>query len=637
MSRSKLVKTLIVGLGLTVGLAGVASADVVTNAIADAPAVNVTVDGKGIDFADGAPYLDRETNRVYVPLRYVSEALRAEVGWKSEIGAAVVKFADRKIEMRANQIVPLVDGSPGPELDAPARLEDGRMMVPLRFVSEALGFAVEWAGEEYTVRIEMPAKAGDKSGSVAVTEWLDQSVTDDMEVKMRIPVISGLPDQTLEKEINAEFMQKAEDFRRKVAEPFAEYKKAAEQTGASVWPFQVVIDYADHYNQNGLLSISVSYYGFQGGAHGFTMKETLNLDVNAGERLTLADFFGPDEDYLDVVIQKIKKEITANPEMYFEDALETVAEITPEQPFYIKDGEIVVYFAQYEIAPGAAGMPEFSIPVSMMPGSADVADKAAIRKLVRDFGGTLQLVSLSAPAEVVRESIQEHYSDYIVPALLSQWQADPKLAPGRLASSPWPDRIEVLSIKKLSGDRYVVQGNIVEITNADKVGEGEGLRRSIALTVRKTGEGWLIDGVTPGEYPNPERIVYHNAEYGFIFSLPESWKGYEIVAREWEGTLLENSGEGDGIAETGPMVLIRHPRWTSAEPRQDIPIMVFAVDQWEALQRGEFSVGAAPVPPRELGQNSEYVFALPARYNFAFPAGYEEVEDILEGEPLRVN
>ena len=28
------------------------------------------------------------------------------------------------------------------------------------------------------------------------------------------------------------------------------------------------------------------------------------------------------------------------------------------------------------------------------------------------------------------------------------------------------------------------------------------------------------------------------------------------------------------------------------------------------------------------------MFALPARYNFSFPAGYEEVEEILAGKPL---
>ena len=58
--------------------------------------------------------------------------------------------------------------------------------------------------------------------------------------------------------------------------------------------------------------------------------------------------------------------------------------------------------------------------------------------------------------------------------------------------------------------------------------------------------------------------------------------------------------------------------------------MVFTLGQWTSLEKEEFHIGAAPVPPKKLGQNDKYVFALPPRYNFAFPEGYEEVENILE-------
>ncbi|QHQ61916.1 hypothetical protein Ana3638_14920 [Anaerocolumna sedimenticola] len=62
--------------------------------------------------------------------------------------------------------------------------------------------------------------------------------------------------------------------------------------------------------------------------------------------------------------------------------------------------------------------------------------------------------------------------------------------------------------------------------------------------------------------------------------------------------------------------------------------MVFTLSQWDAMQQDKFHIGAAPINPEELGRNSKYVFALPARYNFAFPAGYEEVENIMVNAPL---
>ncbi|MDF2681659.1 MAG: hypothetical protein K0R47_2849 [Brevibacillus sp.] len=126
---------------------------------------------------------------------------------------------------------------------------------------------------------------------------------------------------------------------------------------------------------------------------------------------------------------------------------------------------------------------------------------------------------------------------------------------------------------------------------------------------------------------------YVNAQYGFSFSLPESWKDYSIVTGTWEG-LAVGSETGETIVETGPLISIRHPQWTSQNQRQDIPIMIFTLDQWDSLLKGKFHIGAAPVGPKELGRNSNYVFALPARYNYAFPQGYEEVEEILKENPL---
>lgn len=129
--------------------------------------------------------------------------------------------------------------------------------------------------------------------------------------------------------------------------------------------------------------------------------------------------------------------------------------------------------------------------------------------------------------------------------------------------------------------------------------------------------------------------VYRNTQFGFSFSLPESWKDYQIVTEKWEGRALDGRANGK-IVETGLMIKIRHPEWTSENPRQDIPIMVFTFNQWDAIQQEKFHIGAAPMNPKELGRNSKYVFALPARYNYAFPTGYEEVERILESNPLKI-
>ena len=133
--------------------------------------------------------------------------------------------------------------------------------------------------------------------------------------------------------------------------------------------------------------------------------------------------------------------------------------------------------------------------------------------------------------------------------------------------------------------------------------------------------------------PATEFLVYRNDEYGFTFALPESWKGYTIVIDKWEGFDVDRSSNTP--SQVGPIIKIRNPDWTEQNPYQDIPIMVFTLDQWQEVSDEKLSVSAAPMPPTELGRNSKYVFALPARYNYSYPTGWEEVDQIMKNNPLK--
>jgi hypothetical protein len=129
-------------------------------------------------------------------------------------------------------------------------------------------------------------------------------------------------------------------------------------------------------------------------------------------------------------------------------------------------------------------------------------------------------------------------------------------------------------------------------------------------------------------------ITYKNTDYGFTFSLPNDWAGYSIVNTKWQGNFVDNSNKP---AIDGPEILIRNPLWTSTTPRQDIPIMIFTLDQWSLIQQEKLSLGAAPIGPSELGRNSKYIFALPARYNFSYLTGFEEVQNIIDSKPLHTS
>jgi hypothetical protein len=128
-------------------------------------------------------------------------------------------------------------------------------------------------------------------------------------------------------------------------------------------------------------------------------------------------------------------------------------------------------------------------------------------------------------------------------------------------------------------------------------------------------------------------IVYVNEQYGFNFFLPRSWDKYSIITDKWEGRSFD-SLQGEKVMESGLLISIRHPLWTKNNPRQDIPIMIFTFSQWDLVEHEKLFVSAAPVIPSEICRNSKYVFALPARYNYAYNTGYEEVENILKSNPI---
>jgi len=142
-------------------------------------------------------------------------------------------------------------------------------------------------------------------------------------------------------------------------------------------------------------------------------------------------------------------------------------------------------------------------------------------------------------------------------------------------------------------------------------------------------------GAQTANAPTHDRIVYRNSTYDFCVTLPASWTGYSIVTGEWTGEWIADSPRpAVGLNLKGPKLLIRHPKWTASVPREDIPIMVFSLDQWKLVAAGQMSVSAAPYGPTELGRNEKFVFALPPRYDFDQREGVEEVVQLMNHLPL---
>lgn len=112
--------------------------------------------------------------------------------------------------------------------------------------------------------------------------------------------------------------------------------------------------------------------------------------------------------------------------------------------------------------------------------------------VVEAFGARLHQVSLLAPD--AGDQILTQYAEFVAPDLLEQWAAAPETAPGRVTSSPWPDRIEVNSVIP-QGIGYLVDAVVVEVTS-----EGESGRYAALFTVEPLEGQWMITAYTHGDY-----------------------------------------------------------------------------------------------------------------------------------------
>ncbi|ASJ57700.1 copper amine oxidase [Brevibacillus formosus] len=112
--------------------------------------VKAFVDGKQVK-ADVAPFL--QGGRALVPVRAISSALKAEVNWKPETRTVEITRGEKSITLYLDKKEATVDGKTI-SLDTAPVLKNGRVFLPLRFISEQLNAEVKWQEEGKIVIID---------------------------------------------------------------------------------------------------------------------------------------------------------------------------------------------------------------------------------------------------------------------------------------------------------------------------------------------------------------------------------------------------------------------------------------------------------------------------------------------------
>lgn len=114
-------------------------------------APRVEVNGESMLFPDQEPVI--QNGRTLVPVRFIAEKLGGDVLWTNGNRQVSIHFNQDSLILDIDRRQVAKNGAPV-SLDTYPTIINGRVMVPLRFITEQMGLSIEWKEATETVRIE---------------------------------------------------------------------------------------------------------------------------------------------------------------------------------------------------------------------------------------------------------------------------------------------------------------------------------------------------------------------------------------------------------------------------------------------------------------------------------------------------
>ena len=182
-----------------------------------------------------------------------------------------------------------------------------------------------------------------------------------VEADIKVPAIEGLENKQLEENLNEEFIKNGKKIYEELIEEFPSINNQMKYVGS---------DYKIKADNDSFLSIEIIKEEIQ--ASSYTTKKHYTIDKNKQIVLTLPMLFEGDN-YIEEISNDIKAQMIENMKKdsnltYFletdenEEVIDYFDKIKENQDFYINnDGNLVICFDQYEVAPGYMGTLEFII------------------------------------------------------------------------------------------------------------------------------------------------------------------------------------------------------------------------------------------------------------------------------------
>lgn len=344
-------------------LSGIMAASMAVPAIAADGTIKVVVNGKEVAFEDQAPVI--KNDRTLVPLRGVLETMGIEVNWNAdEQSVTALRGADSAYFKVGSTTLTTEDGSV--TLDAAPEIINDRTMIPLRAVAEAFDAEVKWDDATKTITITDSVKVTSVDEGTITKEGKAEDGTVIYTVDVKYPILNDSCTAEGKAAINEAIKKSVEDA---VNAELVNLEKSAQETYASIGeqnrefrPLSIYGVYKVTELSEDKYSLYVDLSSDYLGAHPMTVRFGYTFDLKTGKELALTDITGKSEEETSALVKKAYTEkIKAEPEIFFEDALDKLDETLKGVDFYVEDGKTVLFTSLYSVAPYAAGFVEVTL------------------------------------------------------------------------------------------------------------------------------------------------------------------------------------------------------------------------------------------------------------------------------------
>lgn len=349
---------------------GVLSAMIVlscNSAFAANDSVTVKLNDQTLNF-DVNPVI--EDGRTLVPFRKIFEELGCAVSYQEDSEGMIVtarRGADL-ISLRVGQYDMEVDFETK-KLDVAPKIIDGRTLVPLRAISEALDCKVEWDNETRTVDIS--SKQGQyriKTQNITKIIRADDGTTI-MSIDCSYPVIENDDANEFCDYINKEYKEQAEKYVKEVEEQWTSDAKEtySEMSKEYFDPLTFNLYYNVTLNRNNMLSITTYDYSYTNGPHPNIYMDSRTFQMLMEKELSLQDILGCEQEKVDTIVKDAFEQwfeimLEENADTDLTEIRENLEKEIHNVEFQLTDDELGLYFNRYQIAIYAMGVPSASIP-----------------------------------------------------------------------------------------------------------------------------------------------------------------------------------------------------------------------------------------------------------------------------------